>query len=301
MLGHRIAQLAARYRVDVLHCHHYSPFVYGQIAALLRRRLRVVFTEHGRLTDKGPTLKRRLANQVIGRLPFAIFSVSADLREFMIREGLPASAVRIIHNGIAVQPIPEMGEGLAVRRELGIDPSALVIGAVGRLDPVKDLETLLAAFAALRNRISTARLILVGDGPERVALEERAASLGLRAAVAFAGYRRDARRLLAAVDIYANSSTHEGVSLTILEAMSAALPVVATRTGGTPEVVEDGVTGCLVPARSPMDMARAFDALASSGERRRRMGQAGRRRVESRFSIDGMARAYLAAYRAARA
>src|SRR5215471_14344424 len=93
-LGYRIAQLASVHAIDVIHCHHYSPFVYGQIGALVRRGLHVVFTEHGRLSDAAPSLKRRLVNPVLGRLPDAIFAVSHDLRRHMIAEGLPDSRVR---------------------------------------------------------------------------------------------------------------------------------------------------------------------------------------------------------------
>ena len=99
-LGARIARLAADYGTGVIHCHHYSPFVYGRVAALVNPRLKLVFTEHGRLSDAPPKLKRRLANAVLGRLPAAMFAVSSDLKAHMVAEGFPASRLDVIHNGV---------------------------------------------------------------------------------------------------------------------------------------------------------------------------------------------------------
>ena len=296
-LGRRIADLAARRHVDVLHCHHYSPFVYGQLAALFARPLRIVFTEHGRLSDGGPSLKRRLVNPWIGRLPDAIYAVSEDLRRHMIAEGLPADRVRVVHNGIDPGARPTPDDRAAARRALGIGSGALLVGTAGRLDPVKDLPVLLDAFAALRRARGDARLVVIGDGAERHALQQRVQALGPDGGVTLTGYRGDVRRCLAALDIYVNSSTHEGVSLTILEAMAAALPVAATRVGGTPEVVLDGETGLLVPPRSPASLARALTSLASDPAARRSMGHAGRCRVKRHFSVETMTSQYLRAYR----
>jgi glycosyltransferase involved in cell wall biosynthesis len=299
-LGCKIARLAEAGGVDVLHCHHYSPFVYGQIAALANRRLRVVFTEHGRLSDNPPSLKRRLINPILGRLPSSIVAVSADLKRHMIAEGLPAARVSVIHNGIDPGPRPTPAERLKVRHEFGFLDDQLVLGTVGRLDPVKDLRTLLEAVGALHKARPTVRLLIVGDGPERPRLESYARHLGIERIVAFAGYRRDARALLPALDVYVNSSVHEGVSLTLLEAMAAALSVVATSVGGTPEVIADQQTGLLVEARSAGQLASAIQSLLHVPEWRFALGNAARARVETDFSIDTMVDKYLRAYRHAK-
>jgi glycosyltransferase involved in cell wall biosynthesis len=295
-LARSIAKLVSDCAIDVIHCHHYSPFVYGQLAGLLRPGVRVVFTEHGRLSDAPPSRKRRLVNPLLGRLPAAIYAVSEDLRRHMIAEGFAAQRVEVLHNGI--EPgAPATADGRhRARAALGLAPGALVVGTVARLDPVKDLPTLVRAFAALHVAHRHARLVVVGDGPERGRLDDLVGELGLRSSVVLAGHRQDVRALLPAFDIFANSSIHEGVSLTILEAMAAGIPVVATNVGGNPEVVLHD-TGILVPGRSEDALASALAMLAADADRRRAMGTAARARVESSFSAQRMVAAYAASYR----
>ncbi len=299
-VGWRIASLAAARGVDVLHCHHYSPFVYGQLASLASRRLRIVFTEHGRLSDAPRSLKRRIVNPILGRLPSAIVAVSDDLKRHMVEEGLPARRIEVIHNGIDPGPRLTPADRSRARQELGFADGDLVIGTCGRLDPVKDLPTLLDAFGRVSEKCGAARLLIIGEGPERARLEAHSRAAGLTERVTFAGYRRDVRALLPAFDMYVNSSIHEGVSLTLLEAMSAALPIVATRVGGTPEVIGDRETGLLVPARSSAALAAAMERLLCEPESRAALGGAARARLEREFTTSAMVARYLDAYRAAR-
>ena len=295
-LGAQLAAVAARFGATVLHCHHYSPFVYGRLAALRSSHLQVVFTEHGRLSDAPPSAKRRLANRVMGRLPGAFYAVSEDLRRHMLAEGFPAHRVSVIYNGIEPGAAPTPADRQNARRRLAIFDAAFVVGACGRLERVKDLGTLLNAFALVRARVPNAMLVIVGGGAERLPLEQQAMSLGLQGAVRFTGHREDVRRLLPAFDVFVNSSISEGVSLTILEGMASSLPVVATRVGGTPEVVDEGVTGLLVPARSPEALAEAIARLADDPPRAVAMGAAGRTRVEATFSITRMVDQYAGVY-----
>jgi glycosyltransferase involved in cell wall biosynthesis len=154
---------------------------------------------------------------------------------------------------------------------------------------------LLQTHAFLVSKYPQVRTVIVGDGPERGELEAHAEALGVASSITFAGYRSDVRLLMSAFDIYVNSSSYEGVSLTILEAMATALPVVATRVGGNPEVVIDHETGFLVPglARS---IADAIGVLVYDERRRRVMGDAGRFRVKRHFSIARMVEEYAEVY-----
>jgi glycosyltransferase involved in cell wall biosynthesis len=284
--------------VNALHCHHYSPFVYGVLAACVTRRLRVVFTEHGRLSDDGPSPKRRAVNPILGRFPGTICAVSDDLKRHMVAEGFPERRVEVIHNGIETGPRPTAAQRDQARRSLGLSAQTLDVGAIGRLDPVKNLPALLTAHATVLRRHRDARLVVVGDGSERPILERLACELGIGSSVIFTGYRGDARRLLPAFDLYANCSIHEGLSLTILEAMAASLPVVATRVGGNPEAVIDGETGLLVPARSAPQLAAAILSLAGDAGRRHAMGEAARWRVKRYFAIERMVDRYRRGYAA---
>src|SRR5215831_18575172 len=168
-LGLRIARVAAAHRADVIHCHQYTPFVYGAIAAL-GREVTLVFTEHGRLSSGPPSNKRRLANRVLGRLPSRVCAVSHDLRRHLVAEGFQSDRVKVVYNGIdpGAPPTPAVRE--TARALLGVLPNQFVIGTVGRLDPVKDLRTLIEAFAIVR-ATANSHLVIVGDGPERQALE----------------------------------------------------------------------------------------------------------------------------------
>ncbi len=296
-LGVRIRRIALARGATVLHCHHYSPYVYGALAALLMPATRLIYTEHGRLSDARTALKRRLANRFFGRLPGAFFAVSENLRVHMIASGFPPARVGVIPNGIDPGPRPTSQERTAARRQLGLPPGVRVFGTVARLDPVKDLGTLIAAFA----RIPAASendplLVIVGDGPERLDLDQLARALNVRPRVRFTGYRAESRRLLAAFDVYVNCSLTEGMSVTVLEAMAAELPVAATGVGGNPELVLDAETGVLAAPRQASALADALTKLAGDKRLRKTLGSAGRERVLQTLSMDRMLDGYLEAY-----
>jgi L-malate glycosyltransferase len=297
-IGRRLAGVARQSGAAILHCHQYSPFVYGCVAALWNPGLRVVFTEHGRRSDQPPRAKQRVANRVLGRLGHRMFAVSEELRQYMATSGLPRKRLGVIYNGIDPGPAPAPAARAAARARLGLPEGAFIVGTVARLDPVKDLGALVHGFAAVRASRPDACLVVVGDGPERGVLERVAASASLGRSVSFLGERSDPREILPAFDAYVNSSVTEGVSITILEAMAACLPVVATSVGGTPEVIGDRRHGLLVPARSPQAIARALAELAGAPALREQLGAAARRRVEERFTADRMVAEYMDVYRA---
>jgi L-malate glycosyltransferase len=294
MLGYRVARAAHRQRANVIHCHHYSPFVYGCVSRLWYPSARVLFTEHGRLSDAPPSQKRQIANRVLSLVPHQVFTVSSDLKRHIVAEGFPDTRVRVIYNGIDIGPLPDTDARPRVQERLGLSQGRVVVGTIARLDSVKDLGTLIEA-VALVNRNIPATLLIIGDGAERKPLEDKAVMTHADGMVRFLGHRDDARDLLAGCHVYANSSIHEGISLTILEAMAAAIPVVATRVGGTPEILED-TCGRLVPARDAQTLAAALSDLAARPDLREHLGRAARQRVETRFTLERMIREYREAY-----
>lgn len=293
-LGRAIAQFAARHGATVLHCHQYSPFVYGSLARMWRPGLRVVFTEHGRLSDAPPSPKRRVANRFLSRAPRRVFTVSAELKQHLVAEGFSDDRVGVIYNGVDVGPMPSPELRRAWRRELNIPDGTVAIGTIARLDTVKDFGTMIRSVAGAAQR-APVQLLIIGDGAERQALEREAQACGAPGLIRFLGHRDDARQLLAACDVYANSSISEGISLTILEAMAAGLPIVATAVGGTPEII-DASCARLVPPRDPAVMSAAFELLAVDLDLRTSLGTAARRRVEERFTLDRMVREYRDVY-----
>jgi glycosyltransferase involved in cell wall biosynthesis len=290
LLGRQIERVANAHQANVIHCHQYSPFIYSCLARVWQPSLKILFTEHGRLSDAPPSTKRKVANRVFARLPHRVFAVSANLKQHIVAEGFPAPRVGVVYNGIEIGPPPDAGYRRRVRTSLGIPDETFAIATVARLDPVKDLDVLLRAVASLARRIP-AILLIAGDGSERRHLEDLAASLEAQHCIRFLGHRDDVRDVLAGCDAYANSSISEGISLTILEAMAVGLPVVATCVGGTPEILDESC-GRLVPARDPEQLAAALLELVSQPAVRARLGRAGRERVERRFTLERMIREY---------
>ena len=295
-LPQRIREFMALDGITVLHCHQYTPFVYGSLAAVFAKDVRLVFTEHGRLSNAAPSRRRRFVNPFLAPLADVIIAVSAELREFMSSEGFRRDRIRVVHNGIDPGPPPTPAARAAARACLGLSDAAMVVGTAARLDTVKNLQVAIEAFETIRATQPRALLVLVGDGPERHALESHPVAQRLGASIQWLGYRRDVRALLPGFDVYVNTSVYEGISVTLLEAMAAGVPVVATSVGGTPEIVVDGLTGLLVESGDPVACAKAVDRMFASADLRRALSTAARERVESHFSFDRMFAQYLRAY-----
>ncbi|HUP32896.1 MAG TPA: glycosyltransferase family 4 protein [Gaiellaceae bacterium] len=283
-------------RADVLHTHvHFSLNVLGRVAGRLAGA-RVIAHVHAENVFHSGGIARRAQAGLDGataRLCARIIAVSEATAASLVRRGYPAARVVVVHNGIDV---PRPAEP---RRPAGAPDGVPLLLHVGRLDSGKGQRELIEALARLERGDAVAVLagkeIEAGGAYERE-LEQRAAELGVRERVVFAGYRDDVPALLAAADVFVLPSRVEGLPLTVLEAMAAARPVVATRVGGTPEAVVDGETGLLVPPGDVGALVRALDGLLSEPERARRLGQSGRSRVEERFSAEAMSERVLATY-----
>ena len=292
-----LVQLIRRTRAVLVHAHLFDAGVYASLAARLTG-IPVVCTLHGRvdISRHDPYLagKRHILDRRRNRVVF----VSDSLRRWY--EGaapMRRAPTRVVHNGIDAALFTP-GRDSTLRCELGIADDELLVGAVGNIRPAKDYSTLLRAFALLRDRGVKARLVVVGEGGnelERQLNEERAA-LCLEELVAFAGFRQDIPRALRALDLYVSSSSSEGFSLTTVQAMACALPVVATRCGGPEEIVQDGVTGRLVAPSSPRALADALAALLADRGRRATLGRAARSAAETRFALQSMVAGYEAVY-----
>jgi len=283
-----LCRVLRRYRIQLLHTNSYVPGNYARLAGALMRVPLIVDHWHGFTRF---SRKRRLICRLLGRFTTLSLAVSQGVRDYLIEQGgLDPAKVRVVANGIDLARIQAHRPRAAVRRELRITEEVRVVGLVARLDHWgKGHRELFTALAGLKDRYPLEALI-IGGGRREGELRQLAAELGLGPRVNFLGQRRDIPDLLAALDILVLPSHSEGVSLALLEAMAAGLPVIATAVGGLPEVVTDGVNGLLIPPRDPEALARALDRLLADPDFARRLGEQARAEVEAHYSLERLGR-----------
>jgi glycosyltransferase involved in cell wall biosynthesis len=260
-----------------------------------------LFTEHGRHYPDFRRSRRVLANQMLLRPGDRITAVGRFVGEALVaHEGIPRRRVEVIYNGIDPQtfaPLPDGGLGRRnARATMGVPEHVPVLLQVARFHPVKDHTTAIRAFARAHDQFPDARLVLVGDGDTLPEMQQIAWNAGVADHVHFLGVRDDVHALLPGADLFVLSSLSEGVSVTLLEAMAARLPIVATHVGGNPEIVEHGQTGLLSPRRDEQGMSHNMMLLLGDPATRRRMGDAGHDRLLARFTQEQMHSAYARLY-----
>jgi glycosyltransferase involved in cell wall biosynthesis len=294
----QLLRLVFREAPDVVHTHTAKAGTLGRLAACVfnvtrprRRRCLVVHTFHGHVLtgyfSPATNVAVRLTERVLARMTDRVVTISPAQRDDIVTRFRIAAAERtsIVPLGLDLEHLARL-DPLAphLRRAFGIPEQALVVGYVGRFVAIKDLATLVRAFARVAAARPDAMLLLVGDGPVRPEIEALVAELSLQKQVHLAGWIEDLAPLYATIDICALSSLNEGTPVALIEAMAAAKPVVATRVGGVADVVEHERTGLLVAPGNPDALADATIRLAGDPGVRLRMGEAGRQAVLGRFS-----------------
>lgn len=289
-LGASVARVLRDHQIDVLHSHHLGPFLYGTAAAGLTLTPHV-HTEHSvELYDRG---RRRSLARLMPRV-CRLVHVAPEVADWRRRH--LGGAGQVVPNGVPVPDARTAETTAQARRQYGLDDDAFVVGCVARLEPEKDHVTLVEAFAAVVAARPESRLVLVGDGSTRSAIEARVAALDLGAHVTLLGTLLDVQSVLPALDVKVLSSLREGLPIALLEAMAHGIPVVATEVGGLPGLLRDG-GGALVPPARPAALAAALVTYAEHPARRRDDGAAARALVIDRYSLEAMASAYAAIYR----
>lgn len=304
-LPFRLASLFRKTHTDIVHSHGWGAFCESVVGARLAGVPVSVHTDHGRVHEARPASSwrgrvkrtaRRRVERLLARSVGAFVLVSDDLRQpltDLLR--VPAERLVTIPNGVPLgAPIDSSA---VLRRNLGYTDNQTLLCSVGRLSAVKNFPCLLRAVHAVQSRLPAVRLILVGDGSERPALEQLTNDLGLSGIVRFLGARFDVRDILAACDLFVLSSSYEATSMAILEAMSVGLPVIATDVGGNRRLVTPQETGLLVPSDDPSALASAILDLAANSGARAAMGAAGRERVARQYSTEACAENYQDLYR----
>jgi glycosyltransferase involved in cell wall biosynthesis len=291
-----------RERPALVHLHLLKARLLGGLAARWAGVPVVVETFHGTLlvgyysapmTRLLTWLERWLARRMD-----AVVAVSpAVARELAAARIASDARVHVIPLGLDLERFRAGAARPTLRRTLGLGADAPLVGTVGRLVPIKGMDAFIDAAAQIKRSLPTAHFVIVGDGALRAGLERRARSAGLGGQVHFLGWRRDLEELYPDLDLIMLTSLNEGTPVSIIEAMATGRAVVATRVGGVLDVVEDGVTGVLTPPRDPGALAAAAVALLADPERRRRMGEAARSAVSSRYGVARLAEQVDALYR----
>jgi glycosyltransferase involved in cell wall biosynthesis len=281
----RLAKALRSRKINVLHSHMYGASLNAALAARVGGIPVFVTSEHGRNPWKTPW-HRWVERNVISRYADVRICVSDDIREVRRQsDRIPQDKLVVIPNGSQL--------GAPGRDELHAVPEVL---AVGRLIEAKDYPTLLQAASLLRDQGRRFVLKIVGDGPLRERLARESAAAKLDSHVEWLGSRRDVSVLMPACDVFVLSSVREGQPMVLLEAMSAARPIVATRVGGIPKTVNDGVEALLVPPGNAAALAEAIGRLLDDRELARRLGEKARTRMREEFSIEAVAQAHLKLY-----
>lgn len=295
----RLFKLLRRLRPAILHTYNLGTIEYQAVALLAGVPVRI-HAEHGRDASdpQGLNRKHNLLRRLLARVIDRYVPVSHDLARWLDTVvGLPARKVDTIINGVDTERF-RAGAPLDPAAAAWRADGAFVIGAVGRLQDVKNHAGLIDAFARLRARVpdQKLRLVLVGDGPLRARLEAQAAASGAGADIVFAGAHANVAAVLGGFSLFALPSIAEGTPVTLLEAMASELPVVASDVGGIPEVVDQGVNGTLVAASDPEALAQALAAYVRDPQRAAVHGRAARARIEQHYSMAAMLAAYLGLY-----
>lgn len=288
----RIAQLIKNDPVDIIQTHEWGTYLEGLFAARLAKAPVCIHVEQG--TPHWHYRRQRVAYRLAQRLTDRFVPVSEQLAGQMRRWlKIAPSKLTVIGNAIETDRFPDAPERRgAVRAGLKLSDRDFVIGTVGRLVPVKGYEILLQSIARLKALGVPARLLLIGNGPLYEPLQRLVETWDLQQHVQFLGERADIPDLLQALDVYVSSSLSEGRSLSIMEAMAAGLPVVATSVGGTPEIITDGHTGVLVPPMQPDALSEKLLILIMDPLQRARLGAAARRSARESFNVQSMVEAY---------
>jgi glycosyltransferase involved in cell wall biosynthesis len=270
----KLIRLIKRRNFDLIHSNGSRPTIYGGIAA---RITKTPLIWHVRIADTD-----KWVDKVLARFATKILVVS---KAVSLRFKWNKKKITVVYNGIDLEKFNPLIDGTKIRQEFSLLSSTPLVGIVGRLDNYKGHEYFIKAAKKVIDAIPNTRFLIVGDGENRKKLESLKMKLGLNGHVIFTGNRDDIAEIMAALDLFVLSSVSEGFGRSAVEAMACGKAVVASNVGGLSEVVEDGVTGKLIPSKNPDSLTMAILSLLEDNEKTRRMGHAGRQRAEKMFSL----------------
>ena len=290
----KLASIIRKNNFDIVHTHGVRANLLGRLAARQANKKPVVTTVHSLLERDYPGFFRRQLNSITERATRGwtdqFIAVSQGLKAKLIAGGVPADRVTVIYNGIVVEDFSPSTKTAGVRAMLGYGPAVLLVGIVARLHPVKGHQYFLEAARIVLEQRPEVRFVVVGEGPQRPALEEMAGQLGIAGQVAFTGFVSEVRSVMADLDLLVISSLWEGFGLTAVEAMALGIPVVSTEVGGLPEVVLHGETGLLAPPANSAALAKHIIWMLEHPQAAAEMAKKASQAVGEKFTAQVMAR-----------
>jgi glycosyltransferase involved in cell wall biosynthesis len=279
----RLARYIRSNAIQVVHAYGLYPNLFAVPVARLAGAKIVIAS----IRDCGDILKpwQRWLQKIICRLADCVLVNADAIRESLISQGYRPDNISVIRNAIAQPKTMNLEESSGIREELGLTASVPLVMVLSRLNRMKGIEYFLDAASIVAAKLPETRFLIVGDGGIRQELESRATCLGLAGKIVFTGFRTDVPRILSEVSLSVLPSLSEGLSNTLLESMAWGVPVVATRVGGNTEIIEDGVSGLIVPPRNSAMLANAMTTLLKNPALASSFGVAGKRRIAEVFSL----------------
>jgi len=279
--------------IDIVHCHQYTPYVYGVLASLVTGS-KVVFTEHGRFHPDRYSWKRRIINPLLSMATSSITAISEATKEALASfEWFSRKSITVIYNGIEATVPPT---GYRNQNNLNLTDQNIVFGTITRFDTIKNLPMMINAFAQVFKDNPHARLLLVGDGDERSAMETLVSELNLKDAVIFTGFQTDTKKYMSLIDVYVLSSFSEGTSMTLLEAMSFSTCCIVTAVGGNVEIIKDRQNGFVVESDNTQQLADTMQSLTDDKNTRHKMGNEAKKTFDLKFDLNRMVQNYKELY-----
>lgn len=285
----RLYRLLKKENIKIIHTHLIQADICGFLAGKGAGVPVIISTKHGPNEFRKRFSIPVWLDGIFGNHSDRIFAVSQAVKDFLMEwEKISKDKFTVINNGIDLEEFNIDIDIPRKKEELGLSLSSKVVGSVGRLDECKGYMFFLKAMPKILEHVPEARFIFVGEGPLRSKLEKMSRELKVEQNIIFLGVRRDIPEILSAMDLFVLPSIVEGFGIVLLEAMAMGKPVIASRVGGIPEIVKDGVTGILVEPASPSDLASSIVKLLKDPLEAKRIGEAGREEVKRRFTAEAM-------------
>jgi glycosyltransferase involved in cell wall biosynthesis len=289
-----IVTRARSLKIGIIHCHGFKADFYGFLAGR-RLGIPVISTQHGWTHSNRLIRVWERADLILLRRFSRVAAVSSEIEMELLNRGVAPAGVITVTNGISMPDL--RGRSDDFLESQGASRKNVMIGIVGRLSVEKGHRDFLQAVGRVAHARPEARFWIVGSGTLRDKLEAYSRKLGVSGVVRFLGFRGDMETIYAHLDIVVSASLREGIPIALLEAMAMARPVIATRVGGIPSIIDDGVSGILVPPQDPETLADRILDLLIHPERRKEIGRSARQKVAERFSSERMCGEYISIYR----